>query len=79
MNNKFFIILYRNYSMSEKSMYCIQQDHGNCNGIIINQDIKYDGSKICNCPCHNTLYRLIKKASVALSNRENDNFFGEQI
>jgi hypothetical protein len=68
-----------NILLSEKSLYCIQQDHSNCNGIIINQDKNHDGSKICNCPCHDTTYQLIKKASVALSNRENDNFFGEQI
>ena len=63
--------------MSESSLYCIQQDHGNCNGIIINQDIEYDGSKICNCPCHNSLYQLLKKASVALRHTENNNYFGE--
>jgi Rieske Fe-S protein len=65
--------------VSESSFYCIQQDHGNCNGIIINQDIKSEGSKICNCPCHNSIYQLIKKASLALSNKENSNYFGSQI
>jgi Rieske Fe-S protein len=65
--------------LSESSIYCIQQDHGNCNGIITNQDIKYEGSKICNCPCHNSIYQLIKKASLALSNKENRNYFGSQI
>ena len=52
--------------MSERSIYCIQQDHGNCNGIIINLNIKHDESKICNCQCHNNMYSLIKKAFLAL-------------
>ena len=64
--------------MSERSTYCIQQDHGNCNGIISNLNIKDDESKICNCQCHNNMYSLIKKAFLALKN-ENDNYFGDNI
>ena len=64
--------------MSERSIYCIQQDHGNCNGIIINLNIKHDESKICNCQCHNNMYSLIKKTFLALKN-ENDNYFGNKI
>jgi len=64
--------------VSERSTYCIQQDHGNCNGIISNLNIKDDESKICNCQCHNNMYSLIKKAFLALKN-ENDNYFGDNI
>ena len=56
----------------------LNKNHGNCNGIIINLNIKHDESKICNCQCHNNMYSLIKKAFLALKN-ENDNYFGDNI
>ena len=78
-NNKFiYDALSKIDLVSERSIYCIQQDHGNCNGIISNLNIKDDESKICNCQCHNNMYSLIKKAFLALKN-ENDNYFGDNI
>jgi len=65
--------------LSERSIYCIQQDHGNCNGIIINLNIEHEESQICNCQCHNNMYSLIKKAFLALNNNDNDNHFGNKI
>ena len=77
--NKFiYYALTRVDLVSERSIYCIQQDHSNCNGIIINLNIKHDESKICNCQYHNNMYSLIKKAFLALKN-ENDNYFGDNI
>ncbi|HEX7256572.1 MAG TPA: hypothetical protein VF242_00810 [Nitrososphaeraceae archaeon] len=61
--------------MSDKSSNCIQQDHSNCNGIIIDNQMANEASRICDCPCHNNMYQLIKKASAALRiNENNDNF-----
>ncbi|HYY70808.1 MAG TPA: hypothetical protein VE595_00220 [Nitrososphaeraceae archaeon] len=61
--------------MSDKSSNCIQQDHSNCNGIITDTQMDNEASRICDCPCHNNMYQLIKKASAALRiNENNDNF-----
>jgi len=61
--------------LNDKSSNCIQQDHSNCNGIIIDVQMDNEASRICNCPCHNNMYQLIKKASAALRlNENNDNF-----
>ncbi|HEX2409206.1 MAG TPA: hypothetical protein VHJ38_18550 [Nitrososphaeraceae archaeon] len=65
--------------LSGRSSNCIQQNHSNCNGIIINSQIDNEVSRICNCPCHNNMYQLIKKASAALRINENDNLFEDKI
>lgn len=65
--------------LSDKSFNCIQQEHSNCNGIIINSQIDNEISRICTCPCHNNMYQLIKKASAALRINENDNYFEDKI
>ncbi|MGE0243338.1 MAG: hypothetical protein AB7F53_05375 [Nitrososphaeraceae archaeon] len=56
--------------MSGISTSCIQQDHNNCEGIIVNPDETNQITSICNCPCHNNLYQLVKRASIELNINE---------
>ncbi len=52
--------------MADRSSHCIQQEHSDCNGIIINVQRENEVVRICGCPCHNSMYQLIKKTSAAL-------------
>ena len=63
--------------LSDRSSNCIQQEHNNCNGIIIDSEMDNEVSRICNCPCHNNIYQLIKKASAASRINENANYFDD--
>ncbi|HET8856114.1 MAG TPA: hypothetical protein VFM28_01170 [Nitrososphaeraceae archaeon] len=65
--------------LSDRSSNCIQQDHNNCNGMIIDSQMDNAISRICNCPCHNNMYQLIKKASSASRINESDNYFDDKI
>ncbi|HET8792759.1 MAG TPA: hypothetical protein VFM31_03115 [Nitrososphaeraceae archaeon] len=56
--------------MSGRSARCIKQDHNNCEGIIINPDDAHQITSICNCPCHNNLYQLVKRASIELNDNK---------
>jgi hypothetical protein len=54
----------------DKSNRCIKNEHGSCEGIIAEI---IDGSKrimICNCPCHNNMYQLIRN-TLAMVNQRN--------
>ncbi len=52
----------------DKSDRCIKNEHGLCEEIIAEI---IDGSKrimICNCPCHNNMYQLIRN-TLAVANQ----------
>ncbi len=54
----------------DKSDRCLQNEHGSCEGIIL-EIIK--GSKItrfCSCSCHNSMYQLIRN-TLAIVNQRN--------
>lgn len=49
------------YTIVDKSKWCLQNEHGNCEGEIT---FIIDGSKltkICECQCHNNMYQLIRR------------------
>lgn len=82
MNKKFFYYDQENILLIDRSFNCIQQDHSNCNGIIINlkkDDEDNEVITICSCPCHNNMYQLIKKASTALGINDNINYLDDKI
>ncbi len=56
--------------LAEKSNNCAQNEHGLCNGNIIEVTNGAETAKICNCACHNSMYQLIRN-TVALVNRSN--------
>jgi hypothetical protein len=56
--------------LSVRSTSCIKQDHNSCEGIIINPDDAHQITSICNCPCHNNLYQLVKRASIELNDNK---------
>ena len=63
--------------LSDRSSNCIQQEHNNCNGIIIDSQMDNEIFRICNCPCHNNMYQLIKKASATSKINESANYFDD--
>jgi len=61
----------------DKSERCLQNEHGLCEGIIIPEIIK--GSKItkfCNCPCHNSMYQLIRNTLAIVNQRNSYSDYG---
>jgi hypothetical protein len=56
--------------LSGRSTSCIQQDHHSCEGIIKNSEDVHQITSICNCPCHNNLYQLVKRASIELNDNK---------
>ena len=56
--------------LSGKSTRCIRHDHDSCEGIIMNSDDARQITSICDCPCHNNLYKLVKRASIELNDNK---------
>ncbi|HEX5187039.1 MAG TPA: hypothetical protein VFV86_09140 [Nitrososphaeraceae archaeon] len=56
--------------MSDRSTSCIRQDHNSCEGLIMNPSDAPEFTSICNCPCHNSLYQLVKRASIGLNDNK---------
>ena len=59
--------------MSDK---CIKNEHGLCEGII---SLIISGSKtimICNCPCHNNMYQLIRNTLAVVNQRSTSLDYG---
>lgn len=48
-----------------KSEKCIQNEHGLCEGDIIQVTNGSKITKICECQCHNNMYQLIRKMQAA--------------
>lgn len=49
--------------MTDQSSNCMQNDHDICTGII--KEISENGirvTKMCECPCHDNFYKLVKKS-----------------
>ena len=65
--------------MGDISSNCIQQEHSDCNGIIINVQRENEVVRICSCPCHNNMYQLIKKTSAALRINNDISSFDDKI
>jgi DNA-directed RNA polymerase subunit H (RpoH/RPB5) len=56
-----------------KSEKCIQNEHGLCEGDVV--EVIYDSktTKICECQCHNNMYRLIRRMQAANSSNNSYN------
>ena len=60
--------------MNSKSNNCIQNEHGACEGIVVEIINTSKITKICNCPCHNSMYNLIRNTLLAVNQRSNETF-----
>jgi hypothetical protein len=50
-----------------KSEKCIQNEHGLCEGDIIQVTNGSKITKICECQCHNNMYQLIRRMQASNS------------
>jgi transcription antitermination factor NusA-like protein len=57
-NNKINLRIF--YTNLDKSDKCIQNEHSLCEGIISEIIKESKIIKICNCSCHNNMYKLIR-------------------
>jgi hypothetical protein len=74
-NNKINLRTYY-YIDVDNSNRCIKNEHGLCEGIIAGI---IDGSKkikICNCPCHNNMYQLIRNTLAVVNERSTSLDYG---
>jgi hypothetical protein len=51
----------------EKSVKCIQQEHDLCQGDIIEGDNDSQSTRICECECHNSMYKLVRRMQAAIN------------
>ena len=76
VNNNNKKIKLRIFYAVDKSDRCLQNEHGLCEGIIL-EIIK--GSKItrfCNCSCHNNMYHLIRNTLAIVNQRNSYSDYG---
>jgi hypothetical protein len=48
-----------------KSDNCTQNEHGLCEGEVIEDNHGSKTTKICECQCHNNMYQLIRRIQAA--------------
>ena len=51
-----------------KSDECVNNEHGSCKGIIKEADL----ARMCKCPCHDSMYQLIRSA-ISVVNKDQRN------
>ena len=52
----------------DKSAKCIQQEHDLCNGNIIDTINESTVTRICECQCHDNVYKLVSRMQAANNN-----------
>jgi hypothetical protein len=53
--------------MVDKSEKCIQNEHGSCEGAIIETINGSQTTKMCECQCHNSMYQLVRRMQASNS------------
>ena len=54
-----------------KSYNCTQNEHGLCEGIIMEKINDSKITKICMCQCHNSMYHIIRNTLAVLNQSNN--------
>lgn len=60
----------------DKSDRCIKNEHSLCEGIIPQIIEGSKTIKICNCPCHNNMYQLIRNTLAVVNQRSTSLDYG---
>jgi len=50
-----------------KSVKCIKQEHALCNGDIVEVIDNSETTRICECECHNSMYKLVGRMQAAIN------------
>ena len=53
-----------------KSVKCIQQEHASCDGDIIEIIDDSKMTRICECECHSSMYKLVSRMQAAINQRQ---------
>jgi hypothetical protein len=56
-----------------KSEDCIRNDHGLCKGIIKEMINSFTKTKMCACPCHDSMYHLIRNTIAVVNQNQRNN------
>src|SRR4030095_4248788 len=56
-----------------KSDDCIKNDHGLCKGIINEIINSFTITKMCACPCHDSMYHLIRNTLAVVNQNQRNN------
>ena len=51
----------------DKSVKCIQQEHNLCDGDIVEVIDDSKTTRICECECHNSMYKLVSRMQAAIN------------
>jgi hypothetical protein len=51
----------------EKSARCTSQEHGLCSGDIVQRDNDSNSTRICECECHNSIYKLMRRMQAEIN------------
>jgi hypothetical protein len=52
---------------------CLKNDHGLCSGIIKETVNSYNMTKMCACPCHDSMYHLIRNTIAVVNQNQRNN------
>ena len=56
-----------------KSDECVKNDHGLCKGIIKEIINSFTQTKMCACPCHDSMYHLIRNTIAVVNQNQRNN------
>jgi hypothetical protein len=56
-----------------KSDDCLKNDHGLCSGIIKDTVNSFTMTKMCACPCHDSMYHLIRNTIAVVNQNQRNN------
>lgn len=56
-----------------KSGDCINNEHGACKGVIIENINSSTITKICTCQCHDSMYQLIRNTIAVINQSQRSN------
>lgn len=58
-------------ALNDKSRNCTNNDHGQCEGIVMSPAQESTVTRMCACPCHNGNYQLVKSALAVINSSNN--------
>jgi len=51
----------------KKSLKCTQQEHDLCDGDIVEIIVDSKSTQICDCECHNGMYKLVRRMQASIN------------
>lgn len=60
-----------------RSADCVENNHGTCKGFFKEELESSQVTRICACPCHDSMYQLVRNTIALVNQAERTNPFGQ--